>query len=133
MTVQWIDGEPNVPTISDTELGVWMEEFTPLILKDGKLYTFKPVDPRTVAFTWGPKKLKNIKKKKKKFKELRVVETDHRCGYVGFFKPSIAEVLAQIPGDLSEKANAFYIDIDTIECYNSGGGHRVRTVFGRLK
>jgi hypothetical protein len=84
-------------------------------------------DPRDVAFDWDPKRLHPVT-----FEPLLAVYTDHLCGYYGFPKPSIAEVLAQLPDDLPEGANAFCIDNDRWwGIYASGRGHRMITTFGR--
>ncbi len=70
---------------------------------EGDLYFIEDVDLRKTAFTWDPKP----KEKAKKLKHLEDIKTFHTYGYYGFFKPSIAEVIAQIPESLLEKTVAF--------------------------
>jgi hypothetical protein len=45
----------------------------------------------------------------KGLKPIRDIRTHHTYGYYGFFKPAIAEVLAQIPEDILEQVVAFEI------------------------
>ncbi|PZR63208.1 MAG: hypothetical protein DI537_51950, partial [Stutzerimonas stutzeri] len=47
--------------------------------------------------------------------------TQHSCGYHAFFKPSIAEVLAQMPDDPT--ITAFYLDTDSVVVLYDGEGH----------
>lgn len=64
------------------------------------------------------------------------VKTYHSCGYHAFVKPSIAEVLANIQDNtklLNSDANAFYIDMNQVEIHQSGNGHILETVFGKIK
>lgn len=117
----------NVPEITDERLAELNARFRPLVLKDGELHRIavKKVKLRNTAFAWSPVLLKEVE-----FMPLREVETDHTCAYHAFVKPTIAEVLAQVPDDIDELANAFYIDFDSVYYYPSGGGHRLKTVFG---
>lgn len=43
------------------------------------------------------------------YRELTVITTFHTWGYYGFFKPSFAEVIAQIPGGILPRVRAFYV------------------------
>lgn len=117
-----------VPEITDEVLAERMARFTPLVSQEGEARMIELPDPRRTAFTWDPK----IVGAPVDFEELRTVETDHYCGYIAFFKPSIAEVLAQVPDDLPADCNAFLIRGD-VECYPEGNGHRARTIFGRVR
>ena len=63
--------------------------------RKGKRY-IKPVDLFGIAYTWDPKPAG----KAKDVKPLCDITTYHTYGYYGFFKPSIAEVLAQIPASI---------------------------------
>jgi hypothetical protein len=49
-----------------------------------------------------------------------------------FFKPSIAEVLAEVEDDGTDWGDAFYIDIDQVEPLASGEGHIATTHFVRI-
>jgi hypothetical protein len=57
------------------------------------------------SFLWDAKPAK----KAKKLKTLCDITTHHSFGFAGFFKPSIAEVLAQIPEEHLDKVVAFEI------------------------
>jgi hypothetical protein len=73
--------------------------------RHGVAYFIEDVDPRRTAFTWDPKPTTPAE-------DLRTVTeviTYHTWAYYGFFKPSIAEVLAQIPGELVDRVTAFEI------------------------
>ena len=85
----------------------------------------EPVDPRGVAFTWDPKPTERTPP----MIELDKIYTDHSYGYVGFFKPSIAEVLAQIPEQYINQAAAF----ETHYSGESGEYHSAQTILYRLK
>lgn len=120
---------PEVPAISDADLADLMARFQPVVLVEGRHYLIEDVDPRRTAFTWSPKRVGAVT-----FRPLRDVPTDHLCGHPSMFKPSIAEVLAQVPADIPAEANAFCIDLaQGFDCYPSGTGHRVVTTFGRVE
>ena len=61
---------------------------------------------RGIAYNWDPMPslwplfVRNLK-------PLRDIITFHSYAYVGFFKPTIAEVLAQIPADIIDQVVAF--------------------------
>lgn len=133
--VKWIDGDTNVPEISDDRLADLMRRFTTLVqMDDGTIRRRTPCDPRKIAFTWDRADAA-IGDPVTILREVERVKTDHECGYHAFFKPSIAEVLAQITPTAEAEANAFYIIMngdgtdDEVEIYKSGGGHRATTVF----
>lgn len=100
----------------------------------GDLYYIKKVNPRNVAYTWDPQpaeKAKGLVKHKD-------ITTHHTYGYYGFFKPSIAEVLAQIPEADLETVCAFEYVYGTAEItgeyhsattrlYRRGGGKHGKT------
>ena len=77
----------------------------PVISFGKERYYIKKVDPEKIAFTWDPKKTKRARK----LKPLKDITTYHTYGYYGMFKPSIAEVLAQIPEELLAATRAFEI------------------------
>jgi hypothetical protein len=68
----------------------------PRVLEE--LWYIAPVDPRSVAFTWEPVPTERAER----LHHLRTIHTLHTYGAPSFFKPSIAEVLAQIPADLDD-------------------------------
>lgn len=114
--------EPRIPEISDAKLEELYKRIKPVVKRKGKLYYIKDEDPRKVAFTWDPK----LKNKAKKLEKLCNITTYHTYGYYGFFKPSIAEVIAQIPKYYLDKTVAFETLTDlTVE--NIVGDYHVTT------
>jgi hypothetical protein len=80
------------------------EEFASLKKEAGdRLYWITDVNPKNVAFTWEAIPIGVAAG----LKELRCVTTYHTYSYYGFFKPSVYEVLAQIPGDIKDRVVAF--------------------------
>jgi hypothetical protein len=94
-----------IPTITDDELAKLAGRIKPVVLSEGKPHYIKPVDLRKVAFTWAPSPVKVATG----LKPLADIRTYHTYGYYGFFKPSIAEVIAQIPKKHLRRAVAFEI------------------------
>lgn len=118
---EWIQGEGHVPEISDERLAALMARSQPLIQRDGKLFTIEPVDPRRTAFTWDPKPAEEALG----LVEIGRFRCDHECGYHGLFKPSIAEVLSQIPDKFIERFCAYCIDRESgIDIYRTGSHQR---------
>lgn len=98
-----------IPEITTDELKARAAKIRPVVrmrgfpVKKEKLYYIKPVDIEHTAFTWNPKPdyaAKNLV-------PLQTITTYHSYGYYGCFKPSIAEVLAQIPDGLLSSVVAF--------------------------
>lgn len=125
MSVGWIHGSCPKFEISDEELEFRMRKMKPAFMVDGKLTFMVVPHPRDVSFTWEMIPLETAVR----WREAGRIETHHRCGYIGLFKPSIAEVLAQVPSYLLEQANAFETLTDSVSCYGAGNGHRAITVF----
>ena len=69
-------------------------------------YGIEDVDLFTIAYTWDPKPTERIVVT---LTPLRDVTTYHSYGSYAFFKPSVAEVLAQIPEDLVDQVTHFEI------------------------
>jgi len=118
--------------ISDEDLAERLSRVTPLLLRNGELYRFKELPhPRKIAFTWGPEDDNLVLVQERYddktynvidwFIEVSRGQTHHSCGYHGFVKPTIAEVLAQLPDD--PKITAFYLDIDSTRILYDGEGH----------
>lgn len=71
----------------------------------GELYYIKDVDLKTIAYIWDPfptKKASNLE-------NLTDITTYHHFNYCWLFKPSVAEVLAQIPEEYLAETVAFEI------------------------
>jgi hypothetical protein len=94
-----------IPTITDDELKAMAERIKPVVRSGKVLFYIKEVDLKNIAYTWSPE----ITDRATDLKPLKEITTYHRYGYYGFFKPSIAEVLAQIPTELRETVVAFEI------------------------
>jgi hypothetical protein len=69
----------------------------------GELFYIKDVDARNVAFPWSPTRVN----KADDIVSFRETVTYHTWGYYGFFKPTIAEVISQIPEDALDRTVAF--------------------------
>lgn len=130
----WIEGKAYVPEITEEKLNNLIQKIHPVIRKDDKLYLIEIPDFRNTAYTWDAQ----ITKEFSNLKEVTRIKTHHYCGYYGFFKPSIAEVLSQIPENLIDKINAFEIigDIDSgteeeVKIFSEGNGHLATTILYR--
>ncbi|MBS3134181.1 hypothetical protein J4214_03035 [Candidatus Woesearchaeota archaeon] len=110
----------SIPTITNKNLEELMKKIKPVIRvsrvtnskgsrleedPDGDLYYIKPVEPRKVAFNWDPKPTRLAKSVNPN--PYKKIITIHDYGAPSLFKPSIAEVLAQIPEKDIKKCVAF--------------------------
>jgi len=127
----WIEGSAFVPEITDGKLCWLVSSIIPVVREDNKLYKIEIPDLRETAYTWEPK----ITKEYLDLQEITRIKTHHYCSYYGFFKPSIAEVLSQIPEKLIEEIDAFEIIQDTnsgndteIKIFKKGNGHLATTI-----
>lgn len=77
----------------------------PIVRKDGVSYFINPCDKYGVSYTWEPK----LADPTPPLLALGDITTYHQYSYYGFFKPSVAEVLACIPKDMLPKVKAFEI------------------------
>ena len=95
-----------IPPIDGERLAELVERIKPIVdfPRKGKCY-IKPVDPSKVAYTFDPKPTEPAGD----LVTLDDITTYHGYGYYGIFKPSIAEVLAQIPTELIDRVVAFEI------------------------
>ena len=104
----WIEGKAFVPEITEERLNTLIKKIVPVVRENNKLYKIEIPDLRKIAYTWDYK----ITEECNNLKEVMRIKTNHYCGYYGLFKPSIAEVLAQIPENLINKVVAFEIISD---------------------
>ena len=113
---------PKVPKAVVKELAKIIK---PVVEENGKLYYIKPVDLYNVAYTWDYK----IDIEAEGLLLDRSIKTYHSCSYYGFFKPSIAEVLCQIPHwkHVLDNVYAFRIDSKTVEYNDDNECHEVNT------
>jgi hypothetical protein len=94
-----------IPEIADDRLNELCARIKPVIEFKGVKHYIKPCHLRNVAYTWDATKAA----KAPPLTELRVIRTYHTYGYYGMFKPSIAEVIAQIPPDVIDQVTEFEI------------------------
>lgn len=97
--------EPRIPEVSSGELGYLVKKIKPLVKKQGKLSFIAPVHPRDTAFNWSP----TFTGPAPKLTKVADITTYHEFAAPAFFKPSLAEVLAQIPVGLRKEVDAFAI------------------------
>ncbi len=127
-----------VPEISDELLQKLAQRIKPVIRfaqgakekfksSKGVLHHITPADLRTQSFMWSAKPTTRATK----LVEVETIATYHTYGYAGFFKPSIAEVLAAIQNHPEiESIVAFEITDEDIYDDNC---HRATTVLYRSK
>ena len=95
----------SIPKLSLAELRARAERIKPVGKKGSRLFFF-PDDDLTNAFKWHGL----TSKRADGLEPFRTVRTLHTYGYYGFFKPSIAEVLAQLPAEDLEVTVAFEVN-----------------------
>jgi len=96
--------EIKIPKISDEKLEELSKRIRPAKEENGELFYYKSCDLRNESFSWAEKDCKA-----KGLKEFASLPTLHTYAYYGFFKPSVAEVLAQLPEDVLDKVIAFKV------------------------
>lgn len=126
-----------VPVITDENLAELAERIKPVVKKGSALRYIEDVGLRTVAFTWSP----TLTKKAKGLEPICDITTYHSYGAPNMFKPSIAEVISQIPEKHLTDVVAFQITSspDTVDDLNreiqalNAGYHVATTTLYRLK
>jgi hypothetical protein len=81
-----------IPEISDSVLRELAEEMKPLRRKEGELFYVEAHNLRDTAFTWV-----DCADKAEGLEEVGRIPTLHVWGHYSLFKPSVGEVLAQLP------------------------------------
>ena len=109
---EYIDKKIILPKITDEELLKRYTRIKPIVLYKEMYYYLKKYNIyqiRNYDYLWDLRK--NIRKKVDMNNSEVIGEFPcfHTFGYVGMFKPSIAEVLSQFPDELIKEANAFYL------------------------
>jgi hypothetical protein len=123
-------GRPEIPELTDERLAELAARIEPLVADEcGDLHRIEPVDLRRHSFLWDPK----LREPVGELIEVARVETVHTCGYIGFFKPSVCEVLAAIPAALLDQVSWFKIMEGSAVPYASGDGHRAQAILYRNK
>lgn len=106
-----------IPRLADDYIRGLAERIRPLVRfvqgedklvesREGDPYTIEPKHIFNMAYNWDPKPVERITEE---LVPLRDITTYHAYGYYQFFKPSVAEVLAQIPEDLVDRVAYFEI------------------------
>ncbi len=86
-----------IPPISYERVIELVEGIHPVVKHDERLWYIESVDPWKTAFNWDP----TLRREATDLEPLQTVRTLHTYGAPVFFKPSIAEVLAQLPEDIA--------------------------------
>lgn len=101
-----------IPQIADDELLRLYSAIKPIISLDGEKFycrEFTPKELRGISYTWDKAASKGEPADFALLKEVGKISTLHAYGYYGIFKPSVAEVLSQIPTHLLASVVAFEI------------------------
>jgi hypothetical protein len=132
-----------IPAIADDVLEEMAQRMMPVVHKDGAFWQVAlpvPKAGQTLAHTlritahlWKPQLLPLVPG----LRELARVRTYHTFSFYGFFKPTIAEVLAQVPPHLLTDVQAFKVvdgpqtadDLNRERAATEAGYHVATTVF----
>jgi hypothetical protein len=102
-----------IPAMEQTELVKWYQRISPIVASEGKHYYLRQLSDKElskVAYNWLNKKSDfGEEVDYEKLKPLLDVKMLHTYGWYGYFKPSVAEVIRQIPKDLLSQTVAFEI------------------------
>lgn len=101
-----------IPDISDKELKIRYSKVKPLVEIDEVTYTLKRFTFTALSnrsYLWNKHEDKRNIVHKEELEKIEDFICLHTCGYCGLFKPSIAEVLAQLPEKSVKEANYFEI------------------------
>ena len=101
-----------LPEISDSELVKRYNKINPIVEDDGLYYflrRYSLYELRNNSYLWEKSKDKRDVADLTDSKVIDEFACYHTCGFMGFFKPSINEVLSQFPDGALEEADAFYL------------------------
>ena len=100
-----------IPKMSNTEIQKWYSNIRPIVSKkEGTKYLRKLSDKEVIsaAYTWLNNQGDYLETVDfTKLSILADVKMLHKYGYYGFFKPSVGEIIRQIPKKYLEKVVAF--------------------------
>lgn len=98
-------------SIDDETLTRLLEQLRPVCFDlEGRLHFIELPDPREIAYTWSPV----LGERASGLVEIARFPTVHSYGAPALFKPTLAEVLAQLPDPLPEGAAAFTTFTDEV-------------------
>ena len=128
-------GPFEIPEMAYSTITALATSFRPLKRKgDALLEIATPVNLGGVSFLWDPE----IIGEAPPLVEVGRTHTLHSFGYQGFFKPSIAEVMRQLPAGLDPTATHFEVigpkcadDLNRESAALNAGYHVAETVFYR--
>ncbi len=112
-----------IPEIDKKTIKAMLGKLRPLKSSGGDLHLWetKAKDYFTSSYTWDGTLGKKVSVKEFVDASLTFVT----CGYYGFFKPSLAEVLSQAPKGIETRANAFdLVYFDGMGCVMASGSHQ---------
>lgn len=101
-----------VPHLTDEELLARYRKIKPIVLYEGAYYYLKQYDITMIRKNSYIQNLKENIKDQVETAEAQIIDEFpcyHTYGHIGFFKPTIAEVLEQFPDEVIKEANAFYM------------------------
>lgn len=131
MAVLWLAGHcPSIPEISNEDLTALYAKIKPVkqkVVEDkAVLHHLQPLELRRQSFLFDPAWGEPVQAP---LYEHARIETYHTTGYGALFKPSVAEVLAQVPAHLRKEVDFFEsLDEDTVAVYAEHDGHRTVTI-----
>ena len=108
-----------IPTISRERVISLVETIHPVVNENGKLWYIAPADPWRIAFTWSPK----LRNEATDLEPITTITTLHSWAFYGFFKPSIAEVMAFLP-DNAVEIGIVAFSVDGPETVDDLGKHQ---------
>lgn len=94
-----------IPEIDDTTLSQLCRFIQPVVRFGRHLYYIEPCSLRYQSFLSDPK----LTRRARWLEPVGTFTTYHKFGYPGFFAPSVAEVLAQIPRGWLPGVHAFSV------------------------
>lgn len=109
-----------IPKMSNEEIARWYDTIKPIVAHDTYLRKLTTDELTKVSYTWLNEPTDYADKVD--FTKLSVLEDRkmlHGYGYYGYFKPSVWEVIRQIPRDYLEKVVAFEIICGAIGMNNT--------------
>ncbi len=105
-----------IPEVSKEEIRKRYKRIRPVVQTKNEKRYMRKVDLFATSFLWNPKPVA----KAKGLEQLQDIETYHSYGAPAFFKPTIAEVLAQIPDDLL-KQNIVAFEVVSLQSMDEKG------------
>lgn len=111
-----------IPELPERRMRELAQRIRAVGVRDGELWEMRQPDPAWTAFSWDPQ----WSQPARDLVEVARVRTFHTFGAPSFFKPSKAEVIAQIPAALVDVTVAFATDDP--ELADGGRFHAAHTV-----